>query len=163
MDVLQKPVTCSNPTEKKKTSIQYYSTVHIVGLHTYSVHKTFEYFPNLWPPPFDLPRPLWGRDWEHVSHSGLYLIRNLPMSSASSTFSTYLTFFFFFLVLSLSEIVTLCCALSIYASQMKLYEMHLWGILQNWLIIGWSNNFTFSSLVKFKIYLRNSSIQDTFA
>ncbi len=46
----------------------------------------------------------------------------------------------------------LCCPLSIYAFQLKVHEMHLWAISENWFIICWS---IFSSLVKVKIHLHN--------
>ncbi len=41
----------------------------------------------------------------------------------------------------------LCCPLSIYAFQLKVHEMHLWAISENWFIICWS---IFSSLVKWR-------------
>ncbi len=46
-----------------------------------------------------------------------------------------------------------CVVLCLYAYQLKIHEMHLWAISENWFIIGWS---TFSSLVKVKIHLHNS-------
>ncbi len=69
----------------------------------------------------------------------------------------------FLIVLPLSEIVTLCCALSIYVCQIKLYEMHRQVIIKNWFIFDWSNALHLLSLVKLKIHLRKSSIQDIFA
>lgn len=40
----------------------------------------------------------------------------------------------FLIVLPLSEIVTLCCARSIYVFHIKLHEMHLQVILKKWFI-----------------------------
>jgi len=52
---------------------------------------------------------------------------------------------------SLSEFVILRCARSIYPSQMKLHDMRLWAILENWLIIGWFSPLHFPSLVEKKV------------
>ncbi len=43
-----------------------------------------------------------------------------------------------------------CVVLCLYAFQLKVDEMHLWAITENWFVIGWS---IFSSLVKVKIHL----------
>jgi len=51
-----------------------------------------------------------------------------------------------------SSIVRICNS-CLYAFQLKVHEMHLWAISENWFIIDWS---TFSSLMKFKIHLHNS-------
>jgi len=59
-----------------KTSIITDSALHIVGLHTFTVHETFECSPNHLPPPFALP-------WhckaliENMFYSGPHLIRNV--------------------------------------------------------------------------------------
>ncbi len=51
-----------------------------------------------------------------------------------------------------SSIVRICNS-CLYAFQLKVHEMHLWAISENWFIIDWS---TFSSLMKVKIHLHNS-------
>ncbi len=53
---------------------------------------------------------------------------------------------------SIVRICNSCVVLCLYAFQMKVHEMHLWAISNNWFIIGW---FIFSSLVKVKIHLHN--------
>ncbi len=53
---------------------------------------------------------------------------------------------------SIVRICNPCVVLCLYAYQIKIHEMHLWAISENWFIIGWS---TFSSLVKVKIHMTN--------
>ncbi len=88
---------------------------------------------------------------------------SLPFHHTSFSFLSWLLTVCFLIVLPLSEIVTLCCALSIYVCQIKLYEMHRQVIIKNWFIFDWSNALHLLSLVKLKIHLRKSSIQDIFA
>ncbi len=54
---------------------------------------------------------------------------------------------------SIIRICNSCVVLGLYVFQMKVHEMHLWGISKNWFIIGWS---ILSLLVKVKIHLHNS-------
>ncbi len=105
-----------------------------------------------------------------VHNSGPYFIWYVPLSLASSASSSVLplypsmhpysssssrllTLIVFWMFIHCQKLLLLCCPLSIYAFQLKIHEMHLWAISENWYIIGWS---IFSSLVEVKIHLHNS-------
>ncbi len=100
-----------------------------------------------------------------VHNGGPYLIWYAPLSLASSASSSVLPLFPFimhpyssssswlltlivsWMYIECKNVLLLCCPLSIYAFELKVREMHLWAILENWFIIGWS---IFLSLVKIK-------------
>ncbi len=129
-------------------------TAHIVGLHTCSLYETWVtwlFSQHSAAPSSSLCLSVW-LTWsklcplfhqEHVYALGLFYLflcfASLPLHHAA------LLLFFVFLavdpvhVLVVLPLSTLCYALSMYACQLKVHEMHMRAISENWLIIGWYN------------------------
>ncbi len=151
-------------TEMQKAALLMYA-IYPFQKYKFTLYFTWDIdcrrlFRNIWIIEDMVDLPIFSCTLQLASAIGLFFLF-LCFASVPFHHASLLLFFLsavdpdhFLDVHPLSEFVTLVLSsVYIYAFQLKVHEMHLWAISENWFVIGWS---IFSSLVKVEIHLHNS-------